>query len=197
MDGLVAVVFVAARWMRGGIRRRSFSACSHLRTIAALLVSQCPLTRRSFKRALGLSLFVYFLVFVSDIFALQNAVLCIWHLLRRSSWHFVGLLLDGLWNLKRIYADMHMIYMYLYKWYGGDPDICIFAYLLAQIGCSLTGICLCALVVCVCWLLDEHRFLKRNYVCMHVCMYVCMNVCMYICICEGAMHVIRAYACAT
>jgi len=68
MDGLVAVVFVAARWMRGGIRRRSFSACSHLRTIAALLVSQCPLTRRSFKRALGLSLFVYFLVFVSDIF---------------------------------------------------------------------------------------------------------------------------------
>ena len=37
----------------------------------------------------------------------------------------VGLLLDGHWNLERIYVDMHMIYLYLYKLYGGDSDICI------------------------------------------------------------------------
>ena len=58
-------------------------------------------------------------------FALRNAVHHIWHSPRRASWHCVGLLLDRHWNLKRIYVDMHMIYMYLYKLYGGDSDICI------------------------------------------------------------------------
>ena len=38
----------------------------------------------------------------------------------------------------------------------------------------------CALWHCVCWLLDEHSILKRDYVCLYVCMYVCMYVCIFV-----------------
>ena len=125
--------------------------------------------------ALWMCIIFSFLACVFDTFAFQNAVRRFLHLPRRASWHSVGWLLDGHWNLERNYADIHMIYMYRYKRYVGDPDICIFTYLLFEIGCSLTGICLGgASWHCVGWLLDGHLTLKRNCA-VYAYVYICIR----------------------